>query len=237
MARFHADDAKNYGGQGGGGFFGLEDDGDTARVRFCYESIDDVEGFSVHHVKVGKADNGSDIFRNVNCLREYNQPIDDCPFCREGMPVQAKLYIPVYDMDNDVIKTWERGKKFFDKISGIVSKYPNTVTRVFEIQRHGQKRDMSTTYEIMLDDDKTEETGYDPELRVEDLGELPNILGSIVLDKTADDMEYFLEEGQFPPTEGEESDEDERPARRGSNRGDRGDRRTPSNRGGKGRSF
>ena len=221
MARFHADDAERYGGQGGGGFFSLSDDGDTAKVRFCYESIDDVEGYSVHRVKTGVSDNGREIYRNVNCLREYDEPYDKCPFCREKMPVMAKLYIPVYDIENKTIKTWERGKNFFGKISKLISRYPNTVTHVFEIERNGKKGDTSTTYEIYPLDE-----GIDESITVEQLGELPTIIGGIVLDKTADDMEYYLEEGQFPPTDDDSDDEDERPVRRGSESRSEG-RRTP----------
>ena len=42
MARFRASEADNYGGNGGGGFFSLSNDGDTAQVRFMYNGIDDV---------------------------------------------------------------------------------------------------------------------------------------------------------------------------------------------------
>ena len=64
MARFRAEESENYGGNGGGGFFSLKNDGDIGRVRFMYSGIDDVEGFSVHEVQVdGKK-------RYVNCLRE-----------------------------------------------------------------------------------------------------------------------------------------------------------------------
>lgn len=233
MARFAAGEVDNYGGQGSGGFFSLVDDGDTAKVRFCYSTIDDVEGFSCHQVVTGQNDQGRDIKRWVNCLREYNQPIDDCPFCREKMPVYAKLFVPVYDIDNDVIKTWERGKKFFNKISSMIARYPNTVTKVFEIERCGKKGDQNTTYEIYpLDED------VDENLTVEDLGEMPKVLGGIVLDKTAEDMEYFLNEGQFPPTEEDEEQEQpqERPARRPS-RTSNNTRRTPSGRGSRRESF
>lgn len=232
MARFAAGEVDNYGGQGSGGFFGLADDGDVARVRFCYSSIDDVEGYSCHQVVVGQNDQGKDIKRWVNCLREYNQPIDDCPFCREKMPTYAKLFVPVYDMDNQVIKTWERGKKFFGKLTHLISRYPNTVTRVFEIERCGKKGDTNTSYEIYpIDDD------LDEDLTVEDLGELPQVIGGIVLDKTAEDMEYFLEQGEFPPTDDDEEQEEERPAKRPS-RNTSSNRRTPSGRGSRrGESF
>jgi hypothetical protein len=73
--RVSVDDAEKYGGQGGGGYFSLKDDGDTARVRFLYDSIEDVEGYCVHEVEIG------DKKKYVNCLREYGDPVDKCPFC------------------------------------------------------------------------------------------------------------------------------------------------------------
>ncbi|MBO6272855.1 hypothetical protein J6O48_08775 [bacterium] len=217
MARFKADEVDNYGGQGGGGFFYLKEDKEVAQVRFMYSGIDDVEGLSVHQVEIG------DKKRYVNCLREYNQPIDDCPFCREKMFTQAKLFIPIYDCDTGDVKIWERGKKFFSKISSLCARYPNMVSHMFEIERNGKKGDTSTTYEIY-------ETGQD-DTTLEDLPDRPKILGGFVLDKTADDMEYYLEEGEFPP----EEKEDEEPVRRRGTkeetpraRTDRG-RRTPAN--------
>lgn len=191
MARFRADEVDNYGGQGGSGFFYLKDDKETAEVRFMYNSIDDVEGMSVHTVEIdGKK-------RYVNCLRNYNDPIDVCPFCRERMFTSAKLFVPIYDETEGRVKIWERGKKFFGKISSLCARYQNTVSHKFEIERIGKKGDTSTTYEIY-------ELGAD-DTTLEDLPDMPVILGGFVLDKSAEDMEYYLQEGQFPPEDDTES--------------------------------
>ena len=179
MARFKADQADNYGGQGGGGFFQLRDDGDQAQVRFMYESIDDVEGLSVHQVK-----DNNDKKHYVNCLREYNEPKDICPFCAANMPVYAKLFIPLYDVESGQTKTWERGKKFFSKMSSLCSRYPSLVSHLFTIERNGAKNDTSTTYEI-YEDDRDDTT-------LDDLPEAPSLSG-LVWDKTAEDMEYYLQ--------------------------------------------
>lgn len=189
MARFRYDEVEHYGGQGGSGFFYLKDDKDTALVRLMYNNVDDVEGVSVHEVEIG------DKKRYVNCLREYGAPVDSCPFCREHMFTVAKLFVPLYDVDNDKVVVWERGKRFFGKITGICARYPDTVSHTFEIERNGKKGDTGTTYEIY-------ETGQD-DTTLEDLPELPKIIGGLVLDKTAEDMEYFLQEGDFPPEDGE----------------------------------
>jgi len=199
MARFKADEVEHYGGQGGGGYFGLANDGNVAQVRFLYNGIDDVEGLSVHQVQVNEKK------RYVNCLRSYGDPLDVCPFCREKKATSAKLFIPVYNVDEDKIQIWERGKTFFQKMSGLCSRYSNSdnplVSHIFEIERHGKRGDTSTTYEIY------EQSQDDTVL--EDF-DVPETVGGVVLDKTAEDMEYFLEEGVFPP------EEDEKPRRRES---------------------
>lgn len=223
MARFNFSEADNYGGSGGGGFFSLKNDKDVACVRFLYNDAEDIEGYAVHEVYI------NDKKRYVNCLREYNQPVDDCPFCREGMKVLAKLFVPVYNEDLDKVQVWERGKKFFGKMSGICERYSKhpIVSQTFEIERNGKPKDTSTTYEIYRTDDEADDT------KIEDF-EMPKILGGLILDKSTDDMEYFLDEGVFPPEDDEpapkrrssrrEEEEEETP-RRGSRRTQR---RTPS---------
>ena len=211
MARFNTETAERYGGQGGAGYFSLKNDKDVARVRFMYNGIEDVEGYAVHQVELdGKK-------RWVNCLREYNEPKDKCPFCRQNMFTSAKLFVPLYNIDEDKQQIWERGKKFISKISSICARYPNVVSHVFEIERNGKKGETTTTYEI-YEVEKDETT-------LEDLPEVSSPLGTVVLDKSADDMEFYLENGYFPP------DGDDAPIRRRSEEADpenRGTRRTPA---------
>lgn len=211
MARFRHDEVDHYGGQGGAGYFSLKNDKDVAQVRFLYNGIDDVEGYAVHQVEIdGKK-------RYVNCLREYNQPLDACPFCKARMFTQAKLFVPLYNMDEQKVQIWERGKKFFSKISSICARYPNVVSHVFEIERNGKKGETTTTYEIyeISQDDTT----------LEDLPEANDPLGSVILDKSADDMEFYLENEYFPP------DGDEAPIRRRERSEEEPRRRTPASSG------
>ena len=220
MARFTADTADKYGGQGATGYFSLKGDGDSAVVRFLYNDVDDVEGYAVHEVEIdGKK-------KYVNCLREYNQPLDDCPFCKARKPQLAKLFVPLYNEDEDKVQIWERGKKFFQKISGICSRYNKApiYQQTFEIVRNGKPGDTQTTYEIY----RTDEPADDSSLSEYDM---PEILGTTILDKSADDMEFYLDNEYFPPEdemprrrtssrreEPEEDEEEERPARRTSGR-------------------
>lgn len=213
MGRFGFQDAEKYGGSGGGKFFKLENDKDVARVRFLYDGVDDVEGYAVHEVEVDGRK------KYVNCLRSYNEPVDNCPFCREKHFQIAKLFVPLYNVDEDSVQIWERGKKFFQKISSIASRYPNMCGHIFEIERNGAKGDKQTTYEVYeVEKDDTQ---------LSDLPEAPEILGVYVLDKSYDDMEAYLNNGFFP----DDSDAGvvrRRGGGRDDNSGSR--RRTPSNR-------
>lgn len=216
MPRFGFEDADNYGGNGGSSFFSLKNDGDTARVRFMYNGMSDVCGYAVHEVEVdGKK-------RYVNCIRAYNEPKSKCPFCAANNFQRAKLYIPVFDEDEQEVKIWERGKNFFPKLSGICSRYASgdkpLVSHTFDVERHGKKGDTSTTYEIF-------ETGSD-DTRLEDLPELPEILGTIILEKTAEEMEFYISDGYFPNNDGA-------PSRSSNERSEDRPvgRRTPSRRG------
>lgn len=221
MGRFGANEVDNYGGNGGSSFFTLKNDKDTARVRFMYNGMEDVVGYAVHEVEVdGKR-------RYVNCLREYNEPKSKCPLCASNNFQRAKLYVPLYDIDENEVKIWERGKNFFSKISSVCARYAsgNTplVSHTFDIERNGKKGDTQTTYEIY-------ETGCD-ETTLEDLPEVPDVLGSIILDKSADDLDFYLSEGYFPNNDGaptrsnrdEHRRDDERPTGRRTPTSRRGD--------------
>ena len=109
--RFNYQDADNYGSSGSSSFFTLKNDKDTARVRIMYNNMNDVEGLAVHEIELdGKK-------RYVNCIREYNDPIDMCPLCKANYKIIAKLFVPLFNEETGDVMVWERGKKFFGKLS------------------------------------------------------------------------------------------------------------------------
>lgn len=216
MARFDFSDVEHYQTKSsGGGYFSLKNDKDVATVRFLYNNADDIEGFSVHEVEVG------DKRRYVNCLRTYRDPVDMCPLCKAKNQPKAKLFIPLYNVDAEQSQVWERGPKFFGKISGVCSRYGRKpiVSQLFEVERNGKPKDTGTTYEIYRTDDEADD------MRIEDF-DMPKILGGVVIDATADDMEYYLDNGEFPPADDEDEaprsrrseDSDDRPTRRSEGR-------------------
>lgn len=217
MARLTGENIEQFSSGSGNNrsYFSLKDDKDTARVRFLYSGAEDIEGFTVHRVKVGDRE------RYVNCLYEDGGAISDCPFCEAKYPKFAKLFVPLYNEDADQLQIWERGQKFYGQIASLCSRYPNIVSRAFDIERNGKKGDTSTTYSIFPVGDGDGTTVQDI---LDDLGidELPNPVGTIVLDKSADDMGYYVENKEFPiedaPVRRRGADREERRTR---GRGDR----------------
>ena len=198
MARFNANDAEKYGNGGGAGYFSLKNDKDTAQVRFLYHGIDDVVGYSVHAVEIdGRT-------RYVNCPRNYNDPVDTCPLCKDHKFTTAKMFIPLYNIDEDKVQLWERGKRFFSQISSLCGRYAGRnplCAQVFEIERNGAKGDTNTTYQIYA-------VGGPDDTQLEDLPEAPDVLGTMILDKSFEELENFVQTGSF--------DNEEQPVRRRS---------------------
>ena len=185
MSRFSYEDADNYGAQKNN-YFTLKDDGDTAKIRFLYNNMDDIEGVAVHEIEV----NGKRM--DVECLRSYNEPVEKCPLCADGRKVNAKLFIPIYDEDSKESKIWTRGRTFFQKLSSLCSHFNPLVSTIFEVERIGKKGDTSTTYE-------TYNTKSD-NAKVEDFPEI-NPEGIAFQVKTAEELNYYLDTGMFPEEE------------------------------------
>ena len=207
MGRVNVNDVDKYNTGGSlGGFLQLKDDGDKARVRFMLEDIEDLNDYTyvVHNVKKDKKDKyGTDI----NCLREYDDPVDACPLCAAGIKQQIKVFVPIYNVDEDCVQIWTRGKTFISKLAGLMRRYEDFPSQIFEIERNGKKGDQKTTYEIFPDEED--------EISLDDLPEIPDVEAMALKNKSEDDMNYYLEEGEFPPEDDDEDDDDE-PVRRRS---------------------
>jgi hypothetical protein len=182
MARFSFEQADNYGQQNAGSFFTLKDDNDTARVRFLYNGIEDIQGYAVHQVQIG------DKYRYVNCIRDYNDPIDKCPLCQAQYKIVPKLFLKLYNEDTQECQIWERGKTYFQRMAGLAAHYNPLCNEVIEVQRHGKKGDMKTTYEFFPVESSP--------INLDDY-ECSEPLGTIILDKDADEMNEYLRTGEF----------------------------------------
>ena len=204
MARLTGDSIEQF--RSGDGFkkidyLSLKRDKEIAKIRLLYNGVNDIEGIVTHRVKVDKWG------LPVNCLLEQGSPIDDCPFCREKYPKQARIYIPVFDENEQTFKFWDRPNSFYSQLSGICSRNPNTVSQVFEIERNGEEGSKRPSYQFYpvgqpdgtTIDDILDDCGFE---------EMPDAVGTKILDKSADDMEYYIRNGAFP------SNNEDAPARR-----------------------
>lgn len=202
MPRVNMNDVDNYNtGGGGGGFLQLKQDKEKVQVRFMLEDIEDLNDFIyvTHSCKTPDNEYGLD----VNCLREYDDPVDVCPLCAAKIKQQIKVYLPVWNEDEEKTQIWSRGKKMIPKMQGLMERYDDFPSHLFTIQRNGKPKSTDTTYEIFEDGDD--------DTTLEDLDELPTIEGYAVKNYSAEDMEYYLESGEFPP---EDDEEDEEPVRK-----------------------
>ena len=168
----------------------LANHGDVARVQFLYDSYEELETFACHKVVTGVSESGREIERWVDCKRDYNDPIDKCPFCAAGIAVKPVTMVSMYDHSDNKVKIWERGKTFRKQLESFFNRYPKLSDMVFEIERNGAKGDKKTTYQLFPMPD------VEP-VDVSDV-ERPNFLGTVILDKTVDEMQAYVNNGVFP---------------------------------------
>lgn len=191
MARIHEEEADKYVPSSSSSWFQLKNDGDTATVQFLFADTTELDVFTAHRVKVNDKD------RYVDCPREYGESVDVCPLCASGSPLKVARFVVMYDLNDEKVKIWERGKSFITELAGYADRYYPLSDYVFDIVRHGKPGDKQTRYQLM------------PNLKATPVDisqiEKPELLGGIVLDKTVDEMNYYLEHGCFPDTGDSES--------------------------------
>ena len=196
------------------GFFKLKNNHDKAIVRFLHEDYDDFSRRPVHFVKVPTQKYSV----SINCLRADNEPESNCPFCNPNIPTEKvskrskRIYIEflvyqILDKNNKVIEdfmkapkrmVWERDRRYDDKIFSLSSRCNPLHKTVFQVERLGDAGSTDTSYEIYpiaVDESlfpyQLPEKLYDPD-------------GVQVEDKSADEMNYYLENDyKFPPKDDE----------------------------------
>ena len=191
-------------------FFGLKNDGDEAIVRFIQDDIKSFEIVTTHQIQT---ENGR--FRNVNCLRDPREPLDKCPFCKAGLPVRQRFYIHMiqYDSSDDGMGNikitpkpvvWERSFQYVERLKGYIDNYGPLSEIICKIIRHGKPGDMKTTYEIIPNLSKQifSDQMYP---KIEDAFKDYSAVGTTVLNKSAKELQYYIDYGKFPPKEEESS--------------------------------
>lgn len=165
----------------------LKNDRDSADIQFMYHNIDDLDIFVAHPVEI----NGSTKY--VNCIRSsYDDPVDVCPLCAHGYKTHTQVVLSMVDVNDKRIKVWQRGPSFLKKLRPYFDNYGDLTDKVFKIERIGVKGDQQTSYELIpLPGDRAIDISQYTK---------PEFLGSVILDKNADEMEYFINNNQFPQT-------------------------------------
>ena len=200
MAKINVNNSGKYASSGSNDFFSLQDDGDIARVRMLYDQPDgsDLDYFLLHEVEI------DDKKRYVNCLavdEEGDLHPEDCPLCNRGFKRIEKLFIQLYDEDDGVVKTWDRGKSFVPKLLTYVNRYGSLVEQPIEIERQGKRGNKKTTYDLFqLEKDNAV---------LEDYPEKQELLGSLILDLSEEQIEEVID-GTFSL-----DDNSSKPKRRG----------------------
>lgn len=179
------------------GFFVLKNDGDEALVRFMYESADQFQLVTVHNEEVG------DKIRKINCIREPHEPIDKCPLCRKGGNTTTRFFIHLLEYKRDENgniycepKVWERSFSYANQLKSLIDEYGPLTQNLFKVKRNGAAGSQDTTYSIMYAAPQV----YKPELYPNhpELFEGYNVIGTLVMDKTAEELDYFVQNRVFP---------------------------------------
>ena len=98
--------AQSYSG-GGNRPFKLTDN-ETARVRFLYNKLEDIEYLAVHSLR----ENGR--FATVDCSRLQTDPVEQCKWCAQGSQAVARVVIPIFNLQTNKIEYWVRSKTWID---------------------------------------------------------------------------------------------------------------------------
>ena len=188
----------------------LKDDKASIPVRLCYTSPNEFDLATVHKVSIGEGK-----YRNVSCIRRFNEPVDNCPLCKSGTYPSTKFYLKgITYITNEqgqlmvVPFVFERSKKsgFADKVAALINEYREDLpTVVFKLTRYGKKGDTNTTYDLVPANPKI----YTPEQYPMDFSVLEGIdvHKRSYMEKTFEELQEFVITGQFPQRQVENNNE------------------------------
>jgi hypothetical protein len=190
-----------------GYFNALRDDGDTALVRFDYDSVKEFTVQDIHRIRV------NDKWRSVVCPRGRYDSKDSCPLCKAGEYASSKVYVKLLEYVKDETgkivaqaKVWERPAKFIQKIIGAYNDaselglYPmnsKISDIVFKVTRNGAKGAKDTDYDIK----PANPSIYKPEMYVKDFADFEglDLAHHSYMVRTVEEIQYYMDHGEFPP--------------------------------------
>lgn len=180
------------------GRFYLSDDNDEAVVRILHDDIDSFDIVASHNVQT----NGK--YRDINCVRDFSEPVSNCPLCAMGNKARVRMYIHLLQYDKDeqgnitcTPKVWDRGIDYREKLKSYLENYGPLSDIMCKIIRHGAKGDMQTKYEFVPN---LSPVNFPPELYVKDESHFDdyNSIGTVVWAKSKEDMEFYAQNKEFP---------------------------------------
>ncbi|MGM9543555.1 MAG: hypothetical protein ACI3T9_01095 [Romboutsia timonensis] len=136
---------------GGTSFLSLQNDKDSAIVRFAYNTVNDILTDSTHDAK-----NSEGKFRQIDCLRHSkDEPESVCPLCASGSPIKKSVFLNVRNEATGEMQIWQRSEAFFLKQLKPIfdevtqgGRYPLCSVPI-KIIRNGAKGDNKTTYLLL----------------------------------------------------------------------------------------
>lgn len=180
------------------GFFSLKNDKEEAIVRIMEDSVEGFELLTTHPINVdGK-------FRTVSCIRTPQEPIDNCPLCKNNTKIQSKIFIKmiqyVTDSNGQITPkpvVWERSAfTWGNKLKNFMAEYGPLSENLFKIRRDGAKGSMETRFEVMYANPNMYREEMYP--KMPDAFNNYSALGRVVLDKNYDEICSFIATGKFP---------------------------------------
>lgn len=181
-------------------FFSLKNDGDIAVVRFDYDSPKEFDMETVHSIKQGNK------YLKVSCNKDWHDPTSHCALCDAGERVAtkffAKLLVYTQDQSGKIVANavvWERPYSFAKTLAEYYNEYGSLNNLVFKVKRHGAAGSMETSYDLIVPD----QTVYRPDIYVKDFSAFDGfkLEGVSYKVKTNDEMNHYLETGEFPVAE------------------------------------
>lgn len=182
-------------------FFTLKDDGDEAIVRIMHDSLKDFDIILTHQIEV----NGN--YRKISCLRDPRDDIQKCPLCASNEKLQQRMFIHMLQYtagpDGKVVVSpviWERSaSQYAPKLKNYLEEYGPLSNCVFKIRRNGERGSMNTTYELLPASPSKYNEKNCP--IIHDAFKDYSVLGTVVFVKNAQEINYFLQTGDFPKEE------------------------------------
>lgn len=184
------------------GFLSLKNDGDEAIVRIMHDSVESFDLVTAHDVEI-TTQNGTKFNRKVNCIREPRDPMSVCPLCEANVPVRSYMFIHLIQYTTDengrIVASpviWQRPGYYAKDIANLITEWGNISNYIFKIKRNGAAGNKKTTYTMQMANPNV----YPSESYPVDAAAFDgySAVGSIVLDKTADDIREYLATGSFP---------------------------------------